>query len=1139
MFKQIKKVLKISVFLFFATSFLRAQVLDASFTSANPGQCTGNLFTLNANTTTYSSYSWSISGPGFSQTPSGSSVAVVLTTVGTYDVTLTVTNGANSNSNTVNAYLQVYDDPTITYTVTPQVGCIPLSVDFDGSCTPGSGSLQSFQISSGDGQSYNTEDATHLYENAGTYIPSVTVTNSFGCFSSQTLPSITVNTPAVLSSTLSPSSICSGDLFSYNPTSTTAGCTFTWIRQNNANIAEAPTSGTGSINENLTNTSAANTQVTYEVTTTTPEGCITVENVVVTVNATPTVSISPNPIAICTGTPATATANGLPSGGSYSWDNGLGTSASVSLGSAGTYSVFYTLNGCTSATESVVVTENTPPTVSISAVESSGIANNDGVICPGSNVVLTANPSIAGGTYAWSTSAATQSINVSPAATTIYTVTYTDNSTSCTASSSFTVTVESAPTNSYSSSVTNACSAPATTTYNSTSTIGGGNTISTTTWSFPGGFPNSGTGPGPLSVTYTSSGVYGITITTVGSNGCTSTNNYNTAVVVDNGPAPSSSFNTVPSTTQCINEAFTFIYTGIGGDSIEWNFGDGTTAWTNSFNSASHSYAQVGTYTVTMTPWTVVAGNLGCSGNPSTVIVDVLGPKASFSITGFDCSNQISSRTFTSTSTGTTASTVYSWDFGDGSPVNNNQVVNHTFLSYGTFVVTLTVSDPFNGCPPSTQSATIRVIPNDQADFQAYLNSVVTTEVCLGTILTFENETPNPQYNSGSFPASASSNKTLWDWDISNGITFTTSSPLLRGTPRTRGFTTANGYYPGTFGIAMVNRDVNNCYDTIVKPDYITVHGIIGDFVAPNAACLGQTISFTDTSTAPMSSIVSRTWQWGDGSPDLLGNVANPTHSYSTPGIYTVTLLVEDAFGCTQSFSHTVDIRNPQAAFSLTENFICNNQSIDVADLSVGTNITSWNWVATNSTPPNSSDPNFGTFVFTSEGSQDITLTIEDDAGCVDDTTMTISVFDPILSVTADQNSFSCFNPPNLVQFTNNSTNNIDSSTVLWNFDNGQSSTSWNASTTYSNVGTYYVTLTLSSNSGCTITDTVSVITVDGPTGSIAVDNANLTGCSCYNASITVTTSNVDEASVLFGDGAFVDLVPNTTQTVNYSYCVS
>ncbi|MFM7682588.1 MAG: hypothetical protein ACKO7P_07555, partial [Bacteroidota bacterium] len=122
----------IIIFYIFFSGILFSQ-LDASFSSPDVDQCPNNLFTLNATNTSYSSYNWSITGPsGYSSSPSGSSVAIYLTTPGQYSVTLTVSNGGPSLSNTQTNYLTVFTKPTISYVLTPTTGCTPLSVNFNG-----------------------------------------------------------------------------------------------------------------------------------------------------------------------------------------------------------------------------------------------------------------------------------------------------------------------------------------------------------------------------------------------------------------------------------------------------------------------------------------------------------------------------------------------------------------------------------------------------------------------------------------------------------------------------------------------------------------------------------------------------------------------------------------------------------------------------------------------------------------------------------------------------------------------------------------------------------------------------------------------------------------------------------------------
>lgn len=89
--------------------------------------------------------------------------------------------------------------------------------------------------------------------------------------------------------------ICSGDVFSYLPSSSTDGTTFTWRRLQSGDITPATASGTGSINEVLSNGLQVPIHVAY-VYTLTANGCVYSQNVGLWVDAAPAVpSISVTP----------------------------------------------------------------------------------------------------------------------------------------------------------------------------------------------------------------------------------------------------------------------------------------------------------------------------------------------------------------------------------------------------------------------------------------------------------------------------------------------------------------------------------------------------------------------------------------------------------------------------------------------------------------------------------------------------------------------------------------------------------------------------------------------------------------------------------------------------------------------------
>ncbi|MEI6185286.1 MAG: hypothetical protein WCP65_07130, partial [Bacteroidota bacterium] len=166
-----------------------------------------------------------------------------------------------------------------------------------------------------------------------------------------------------------------------------------------------------------------------------------------TVNAIPSVNINvidasgvnPNDAIICAGSSVTLTASGTTA--DYLWSTST-SSATITPSplTTTTYTVTGTTSGC-SNTASITITVNAIPFVNITVIDASGITNNDGIICAGSSVTLTASGTTAD--YLWSTSTSSATITPSPLTTTTYTVTGTTSG--CSNTASITITVNAIP----------------------------------------------------------------------------------------------------------------------------------------------------------------------------------------------------------------------------------------------------------------------------------------------------------------------------------------------------------------------------------------------------------------------------------------------------------------------------------------------------------------------------------------------------------------------------------------------------------------------------------------------------------------------------------------------------------------------
>jgi gliding motility-associated-like protein len=176
---------------------------------------------------------------------------------------------------------------------------------------------------------------------------------------------------------------------------------------------------------NLASSSTGTYVVTYTVPAT---SCGVASNSSATLVINPTPTLTVNSSTLCAGFSTLLTASGATT---YSWNTGASTNtASVNPTTTTVYTVTGTSLGC-SANKTTTVTVIAQPTISV----------NSSTICSGTNALLTASGAT---TYSWNTGASTSTINVSPTANTVYTVTGTTNG--CTSNQTAQVTVVVTPT---------------------------------------------------------------------------------------------------------------------------------------------------------------------------------------------------------------------------------------------------------------------------------------------------------------------------------------------------------------------------------------------------------------------------------------------------------------------------------------------------------------------------------------------------------------------------------------------------------------------------------------------------------------------------------------------------------------------
>jgi PKD repeat protein len=237
--------------------------------------------------------------------------------------------------------------------------------------------------------------------------------------------------------------------------------------------------------------------------------------------------------------------------------------------------------------------------------------------------------------------------------------------------------------------------------------------------------------------------------------------------------------------------------------------------------------------------------------------------------------------------------------------------------------------------------------------------------------------------------------------------------------------------------------------------------------------------SFTNTSTpaAAGAQIVSTHWSFGDSASggDDSSTEAAPSHQFSAPGVYTVTLTVTDANGLSSTTAQSVTAPGPPtAAFAFARNGSTSTfSSSDHSQPGVGAvPITTWNWQFGDpgSGPADQSTLQDPTHEFSQPGVYQVTLRITDADGRQSTSTQQITVSGPPRAAfTATQQGITA-----AFAFTDESTPGVDGPAIVgwaWNFgdpgSNAQdTSTEENPSHTFSAPGAYTVTLTITDADG-------------------------------------------------------------------------
>lgn len=286
-------------------------------------------------------------------------------------------------------------------------------------------------------------------------------------------------------------------------------------------------------------------------------------------------------------------------------------------------------------------------------------------------------------------------------------------------------------------------------------------------------------------------------------------------------------------------------------------------------------------------------------------------------------------------------------------------------------------------------------------------------------------------------------------------------------------------------------------------------------------------VQFVDSS---MNTPTSWTWLFGDGGTSTS---QSPTHTYTTSGYYTVTLIATNADG-SDTLTKTEYIMATKAESVPAVSFVANTTTgnvpltIQFLDSSTNTPI-AWAWSFGDGGTSTIQNP---VHIYTTAGSYTVTLTATNSAGSNTSSqsgyitaTDANDAPDPLFKATAT----SGYAPLN-VQFLDASDNSPTA--WVWSFGDGGTSTLQNPSHTYMTAGSYTVTLTATNAAGSNTVSRGGFIIVDAavPESSFTADVTS--GVKPLSVQFTDTSANAPTSWYwTFGDGG-----TSTTQNPVYTY---
>ncbi len=333
--------------------------------------------------------------------------------------------------------------------------------------------------------------------------------------------------------------------------------------------------------------------------------------------------------------------------------------------------------------------------------------------------------------------------------------------------------------------------------------------------------------------------------------------------------------NSVFDTTGCVPLTVTFRDTILNAQSYEWTFGDGSPVVVADSFEISHTYNNIGTYSVQLVAVDSATCNIRDTAHITIIVRNdaavldfnpvKLPPCESLTFRFDNQSASPANKPFTGQK--------FVWDFGDGTRLNSGpESVTHNYLSAGTYKVRLVLLDTSYCNGPDSIVKEIRISPLVKAKFELPVTA------CAPFNAVFNNTSLAGQ---------------TFIWDFGDGTTSNSINP-------THLYTT-----PGNYVVKLKAVDPNTCNGQDSTQSILVVQGSPTAVftVTPTVPVENTPFVFTNASSV---NAVRFKWEFGDGDTLMTTSRSPVEHQYNVTGTFNPCMVAFNQLGCTDTVCTTV-----------------------------------------------------------------------------------------------------------------------------------------------------------------------------------------------------------------------------------------